>query len=506
MDNSLTHQENQEQPEAAKNTNNVSLKSMSRTIKILFLATFLLSCALRAAFVRINRESNDNHVQVVKIMLSKGSLPEKKDCSECFQPKLYHFTIAKIIQGLGWTNLINDNNDRIVVAELLNLLAGILTLLVVFDLIRRLPDRNEWLKFLGFALVALNPQLIGINSQATNDTFLILFSTLALYCTYFFLQKQKIIIFLLMILFVCLGVSSKTNGWVIAIAILMTLLIQAWIKPEWRKKTLIYAAAFLVACPALSVLNPLNQYVSNYQKYGSPVLLNMDPQALPPVFLKVPYDQAGILSIYDGFFSFKFSSLLGRPRLVPNVVNYPLHRNSFWTLLYATAHSASFQWFPPTWRFPGTSDFVLNRGIFSLALLPTFLLIIGTILQTYLVLKSLLKRDQALAQTTSYSLWVMTFIGYILFEALYVLNYQVFYVIKAIFVFPALLTFPVLFIHAGERLYTTLFRRAKWSTYVLDAVMIALLVLYVLEVVLVIINIFNRTGIKCFLPCRWSIP
>jgi hypothetical protein len=179
--NPLSLIENPEETRVANNSRNKPLKSMSWIIKILFLITFLLSCALRVAFVRVNRESNDNHVQVVKIILSTGHLPEKKDCSECFQPKLYHFTVAKIIQGFGWMNI--NLNRRTLVAEFINLLAGIMTLVVVFDLIKRLPVRNEWLKFLAFALVALNPQLIGINSQATNDTFLILFSTLALYCT-----------------------------------------------------------------------------------------------------------------------------------------------------------------------------------------------------------------------------------------------------------------------------------------------------------------------------------
>jgi hypothetical protein len=290
---------------------------------------------------------------------------------------------------------------------------------------------------------------------------------------------------------------------VTAIAIFLTLVIQAWSKPEWRRKTLIYSIVFLIACPGLSVINPLNQYVTNFKKFGSPVLLNIPPLPMPPLFNKVYNDQAGILSIYDGFFSFKFISLLDHPRLEPIVVNYPTSRNSFWTLLYATAHTASFQWFPPTWRFPGTSDFVLHRWIFPLALLPTLLLLIGALLQTYLEIKSLFKRDPVLDQNTAYGLWVMTFFGYLLFEALYALNYQVYYVMKAIFIFPALLAFPVLFLFAGDRLYKYLSAQAKWTTYIPDTIIVGLLVLYILDIILIIMNIYNRMTFKCILSCWW---
>ena len=61
---------------------------------------------------------------------------------------------------------------------------------------------------------------------------------------------------------------------------------------------------------------------------------------------------------------------------------------------------------------------------------------------------------------------------------------------KAIFTFPALLAFPLLFLRAGEPLYALLSRRIRWSTYILDAGMLALLILYVLDVSTLIIHLY----------------
>ena len=52
---------------------------------------------------------------------------------------------------------------------------------------------------------------------------------------------------------------------------------------------------------------------------------------------------------------------------------------------------------------------------------------------------------------------------------------------KAIFAFPALLTFPYLFLRAAEPVYGFLSKRIRWSTYILDAGMAALLIFYILD-------------------------
>jgi 4-amino-4-deoxy-L-arabinose transferase-like glycosyltransferase len=148
--------------------------------------------------------------------------------------------------------------------ELINFTAGLITMLVVGILISRLPLKNETLKVLSFGLVALNPKLIGINSHATNDTFVILFCTLALFCTVFFLQKQKPGTFLLILFFTLLSISSKTNGWIIAFVITLALFTKAWVQEKHRLGLVLTGFLFMAATVTISILNPLNQYIPNY--------------------------------------------------------------------------------------------------------------------------------------------------------------------------------------------------------------------------------------------------
>ena len=173
--------------------------------------------------------------------------------------KLFHYTAAKILQITGADRL--SQNNMILAVELINFLAGLVTLAVVEALIRRTPIKSETLKLLGFGLIALNPGLIGINSQATNDTFVILFSTLALYCTVLFFQKQKPGTFLLILLFSLLCISSKSNGWVTPIAITLALLIKAWIEKKHAARVWLTGSVFIAATLIFSILNPLNQYI-----------------------------------------------------------------------------------------------------------------------------------------------------------------------------------------------------------------------------------------------------
>jgi hypothetical protein len=468
--------------------NKIGVILRSQIFNILFIGVALLSFSLRVGLVWYNRQSNDNHMQVVQLMLASARLPQLKDCWECFQPKMFHFTVTIVLQALGLTGLsINGLN---LVAEIVNLLAGLATVAVAWAFIARLPVKNKWLQLLAFGLVALNPALIGINSQATNDTFAILFSTLAMYCSYVFLQRNKLAPFLLAILFTALGIASKTNVWVTAIAIAITLFIQVWIKSRRTIRNVLYASVFLVAVPVLSVLNPLTQYVVNYETYGKPVLMNINTLPLPPLTGISKYnDRGGILSIKDGFFTFQFASLLDHPRIEYDHDNYPPNRTSFWAMLYGSANSASFSNFPPSWSTSGTQGFLLTRGIFSLAILPVLLLLIGGLMETFIWLRAILKRNDILLQKTGYGLLALAFAGYISFAILYALFYQTFLVLKAIFIFPALLAFPVLFLRAAEPANAFLSRRAKWSVVMLNVDMIALLILYIIDIVMLIIRI-----------------
>src|SRR6266849_3488093 len=91
---------------------------------------------------------------------------------EAYSPKLYHATVAAVWQVLA---IPAENHIlQIRIAQLVSCAAGVLTLLVALQLLAtlRLAERA---RFFSFSLMALNPVLIGINAQATNDSFVYLF-------------------------------------------------------------------------------------------------------------------------------------------------------------------------------------------------------------------------------------------------------------------------------------------------------------------------------------------
>jgi hypothetical protein len=433
---------------------------------------------------------------VARLILSTHALPTKQDCSECFQPKLYHLAVALALKLAGRADespLYSLAYYRqVVIGELVNFPAGLLIVILGWVFVRRLLVKSEILKLLAFALLALNPALIGINSQATNDTFAILFSTLALYSTYIFLKRQKLGIFLLILLFVGLAISSKTNTLVTAIAILLVLSIKAWMDRGRPSPTLKYALVFLIVVPVVALLNPLNQYVTNYRIYGTPMPLSLDPEPFPSFFVEQESGaRAGILSIRDGFFTFKFVDLMKYPRLENDRYNYPPHRTSFWTLLYAGAHSVHYANYPPSWSSEGTQGFSLSRAIFVLALLPSLLLMAGFLIEAFLVARGIARQDQPALETRSFGLFALVFLGYLGFVALYALLYRDYAFMKSIFLYPGLLAFPLFFVQAAAEFYAIISPRIRWAVPFLNASMILLLGLYVLDVGTLIAHILT---------------
>ncbi len=460
----------------------------SQRYKILFLIIFFLSVDLRLGMVSFNREANDDHVQVISIILKSGTLPDKDNCWECYQPKLFHYTAAKILQLTGADRL---SQDRMILAvELINLMAGLVTVAVAGALITRLPLKKETLKLLSFGLVALNPKLIGINSQATNDTFVILFSTLALYCTVLFLQKQKPATFLLILLFSLLCISSKTNGWVTPIAITLALFIKAWMEKKHAARLWLAGFVFITATLVISIFNPLNQYITNYKYFGSPIQINVSRKPRP-YFFTFGTNPCGIRSILDGYFSFKFVSLIQHPRIEYSNPR-PIHCTSLWAQLYGRAYSVHFDNYPASWSTTGDQNFNLTRAIFILALLPTLLLLFGGVLEIFVVLKSLFKRDTVLASSTHYGLVAATFVGFILFICAYLFLYRTYPVMKVIFIYPALISFPLFFMRAAEFIDAHLTNRFQWVRTVFTVWIVTIFVLYAADIISMIQLLYTR--------------
>lgn len=467
----------------------------NKKYNILVAVLFIVSLALRLGLALYNREANDPHMPVVRYIMRHDNLPEKMDCTECFQPKLFHYAVANVLTFLRLdTN--QDSDAQKVVAQLINFLAGACILAVAWVFIAKLSGLQTEAKILGFALLAFNPQLIGINSQVTNDTFLILFSSLAVLCAYFTLVKGDLISFLLTVMFSALAVITKTNGWVAVIAVTLALFVKWYglVKGNFTKQ-LFFAIAYPLLVVSFVVLNPLSQYMQNIQRYGSPVTLNIDPLPHPMLLEESYIPYAGILSVQDGFLTFKFENLLKEPvTYLLDEVSVASHRTSFWTRLYGSANSVHFENYPPSWRMAGEGLFWIYRGIFILALLPLTVMLVGAALEIRSLIKGVWSRDSQILSEVSYGLFALLFAGYIAFALLYAFEYRVYTVMKAAFMYPGLLAFLIFFIK-GLTEISSRWNVQKWQMRVVGIVMTTLVVFYILDVVTLVVHLLpNRSG------------
>ncbi|MCG2783633.1 MAG: glycosyltransferase family 39 protein [Anaerolineae bacterium] len=493
-------------------TLNISAKQWERAI---YIAIFLIGVISRISLAFVNREANDPHMEVVQWILTHNDLPIQTDdnCWECFQPKLYYFTTAVFLHFFS----INNPDTQIIIAQLLNSLLGIVMLGYAYFLIQLLPFEHIN-KLLAFGLITLNPGLVGINVQATNDTFAISFSFIAIYYAFRLVtsttklatSRQNKLDFILVILFTVLAILAKTNAIVTAAAILIAFLVKAFSHQSaifYRRSLL-----FLLATSCLVIFNPLSQYIVNYQTFGTPITLtiNIPKQPLPHIFEKTETHRPGILSIQDGFFTFRIIELIRDPQINRSNKNYPIHRTSFWAVLYGRTHFIQYNQWPQSWITTSTIIQQLGRLIYLFALLPSLAFIIGLSSEFLILFKFLLfkpqpdnKRDLQPTPPSLFSafrlnlnafngagLFFALTLGYLGFQILYALQYRIYTVIKAIFIYPA---WPAMlfFYLAGAQILYQQTRRFPWIFYIFIISNIVLIGLYILDSLALLLQLTN---------------
>ena len=457
----------------------------NQILRLLYIVAFIVSSILRLGLALANREAFDDHIVVVNIILQTHKLPETADCPECFQPKLFYYVASTAIR-FAHINL-NHEDSIIIATQLLNFIAGEMILILAYLLIKRMQVDHHEAGLITFALLAFNPALIAANGMASNDTFAILFSTLAIYFCWIFLSKNKIGYLFISGFFVVMGIATKTNIWATVLAIFLALLLKS-VKEKSFLGTLI-AAAFLLGVSIVTLLNPLSQYLANLQNYGTPVTLNVVKEPFPAFFEKTYVRRPGILSIQDGIFTFKFIDLLEYPRLTFGATDYPAHRTSLWTDVYASANSLHFYNSPDSWHTK--PDFQVSRSIFVLALLPAALLLFGVVSGWINLLKGIFGTSNNMLTSRSYGLFDIVFIGYIIFIVVLALQYRDFSTMKAIYIYPAILSFSVLFLEALIVFDNSVLKRSKWITILFEVVIVLLIGLYVTDIFQMIVHLYN---------------
>lgn len=373
---------------------------------------FLIAITLRLLLVIINREANDNHVEVILRVL-KGLPIDNTSCWECYHPKFYYYVSAFLARLFSL-----DTVGIIVFSQFTSTLAGIGTLFILYFFINVQRVSSD-IKQLVVALVAFNPDFAGINVQATNDSFVIFFSTTAIYMFWRYLKNQQFIFLALLTISASLAAISKGSGVVTFLALAVCLGIHT----IWSKRVI----SLIFFCTFISmVIFFFSPYYYYYRVTGDPTTISSLPQIL---------QRPGITSIYSGYFTFHFFDLISKPYIPESIT---LHRTSLWSQMYGRAYSIHFPYWPPSWVNTDIYVTYLTRIILIFALMPTAIFLTGFI-------RAIFRLDFEV--NLMFLLISVSFVAMIIVLS-YI--YRDFSSMKAIYIYPALICLVYFFILGAD--------------------------------------------------------
>jgi len=454
---------------------------MNLNFRTAALGILIFGTILRLTLAVVNREANDDHLSVIKIMALENRIPDKHELPAAYHPKLYHGTAAALVRLVPRQMLQLQEN----LAEMVSCIAGILALFFAYRFTFKEIEATDKVRLIAFSLLALNPALIGINAQATNDSFVILFGNLAFYFGWRFFQNLRLTDFAWMLVVSILGALSKVNAFVIFIAIVATFALAVCridnMNYPPRRVMAVYGMIFLAIY--LALVPTLGPYWEHYRLYGSPLPghAQIAPESLP---FTLPADsKPGDMSIVGSLFTFPLMHMVRHPVLATDNRGVPETPNSIWEELYGRTHFVHFDAWPRSWqlghrRFQWVVTLVYGIGslIFLLALVPTVLMISG-------LLRSLFAAGRVFVSGRLSGLplpdWLLLIssIGYVLLVIGMRVRFKEFGAVKSIYIFPGFFGFVLFFARECDRFYLWCANKKVLSRFA-DLIFVLLFALY----------------------------
>ncbi|MBL7942018.1 MAG: hypothetical protein JNM00_04595 [Flavobacteriales bacterium] len=375
---------------------------------------------LRLVLCVLNRQANDDHMEVIYLLNGGHSGFSPFACDECFQPLLYHRLVSGLISILH----LSPGTPSIILAQLINFFSAFGFLWYARKLIKTLPFSPQ-IQLLCFSLLALNPKLIGIQSMATNDALVIFFSS-ASFCHLYFLSAQKNMRHALAAAgFAVLAAITKGNGLVMVVLVpLVFVLLHSVI--SLRNAMRITLASWLLVFA-------LGPYSTHFIRNGHPFLIDKELAPSAQFFSLSEHRRPGVRSIAEAFFTFRPFSLLAQPFNTNGIEISAAHRTSYFSQLHGAMWSIHFERHPAIWVNEGVVAIGLGRVLLFLGFIPLVFLARG-------MLNTMRNRARP---TVLISLCGVA--AYLAFGIYYSMLYRDFACMKVIFIFPAILCFFHLF-------------------------------------------------------------
>ncbi|MBN1127868.1 MAG: hypothetical protein JXA71_02705 [Chitinispirillaceae bacterium] len=429
-----------------------------RTTRPLWYAVMTLAVVLRIMLCFVNREANDNHVEVVERIIAARSLPDWSACDQCYQPKLYHASCAAVAVTLRQTG----RDALIMVCQILSTAAGVATVICLFFFFTTFVPGTPTARLIIYGLFALNPALIAINTQATNDSFVICFGTLALFLLARYVRRPTVVRLSLLTVTAIAAACSKGNGLPLIPLAATVLAVQGAMAarrfPQGQRGraarlllALAPAAIFTALC--LTIIPLSGCYASGQSPFS--LATNITKRAPLPHFMTettlsgVWPQRPGVTSVVHAYGTFRIVNLLENPLMTWWEQTYPRHRTSLWTQLFARSHLAQFDLWPPGWIMTTWYLVLLARANYLLALIPALFIAAGLCATLFALLRSLVARRPPPSPGPDAWITLLAAAVYLAFIVAYTMLYRDYSTMKPIFVFPALPAFAWLLAHAA---------------------------------------------------------
>ena len=349
---------------------------------------FGLAVILRLLLCSQNPPTNsfDDHYKPISLIMKTGEIPRKDACFECYNPPVFYSiaaVTANTLRSLGWSV---DTVQKAL--QFQNCFYNILTLLVVYLILKKFSCLTEFSRFFAFGTICFFPRHIYMAAMFSNDNLGYLGVSVCAYLMLVTLERREPwwLFAALLSMAASLTVFVKYTGFVVLPMIAIAYITLAARKAEERRNRP-FAKMFIALLPPLFLLG--SYMVTNYKDYGD--LLPWNDKFLDTNKIQ-PRDKEPL-----NFISFTPWQYIREPVQVPG----QLH--SFWTLIYTNAwfdtepkflHYTDWDkdWWSQYWAWrTGESMFpdaqiplssvtrILAAGLLALGLIPLFMFLAGII-------------------------------------------------------------------------------------------------------------------------------
>ncbi len=426
-------------------------KKIPITTIILYLI-FTISLSLRLVLAIVNDGSaNDDHLEVSRLIFDNNKIPKPQDCRQCYHPKLYHFAVAKL-----WDDFkINKVKEKIILAQLINAIAGILTIFICWLFIKE-QTYSEHAKLLCFSMVAFNPRFIAINAQATNDSLLIFFGTIILYSLYQLMSKPTIKYFILLLVSINLAGITKGNSLILIIGVIIVFIIKIITNKNYNfsiNKGYLGSLSIILIITILFV-GYFGEYYGNYKTYGKPFVFNTQLGEIPHLFKETSFRRPGVKSIIGGYLSFRIIDIIKNPVITNDKYKYPLHRTSVWSQLYGRTHFIYFDYWPPgLWQCNDPKMMAVGRIALALALFPSILFLLCLLKDIRMWSALFFRKTIDCFKNSNEWIFHIFIFGFVVFIILFTAFGRDFSFMKMIYLFPCVLAVLIPLLKGFENVY-----------------------------------------------------